>query len=163
MPDRRSRLSSGRPRNRFGAGDDDAVRIAEKQIGAHAAQLLEREQPQLVQPVVHQRLPSACVASTVTRLTRSLGNPGHRPVVIRPAAFGVDRVDPKRSPSIAHAMCHPLEHRGDHFHVFRARAVDIDLAAGDGGNDRPAAGLDVVAPQPMFGAVKLRAAFDPDR
>ncbi len=29
--------------------------------------------------------PSACVASTVTRLTRSLGNPGHRPVVIRPA------------------------------------------------------------------------------
>ena len=29
--------------------------------------------------------PSACVASTVTRLTRSLGKPGHRPVVIRPA------------------------------------------------------------------------------
>ena len=32
--------------------------------------------------------PSACVASTVTRLTRSLGNPGHRPVVMRPAAIG---------------------------------------------------------------------------
>ena len=30
--------------------------------------------------------PSACVASTVTRLTMSLGNPGHRPVVIRRAA-----------------------------------------------------------------------------
>jgi len=37
------------------AGDDDAVRIAEEQVGAHPAHLLEREQPQLVQPVVHQR------------------------------------------------------------------------------------------------------------
>ena len=34
--------------------------------------------------------PSACVASTVTRLTRSLGNDGHSPVVIRPAAFSFD-------------------------------------------------------------------------
>ena len=37
--------------------------------------------------------PSACVASTVMRLIRSLGNPGHRPVVMRPApdrARGLD-------------------------------------------------------------------------
>ncbi len=45
--------------------------------------------------------PSACVASTVTRLTRSLGKPGHKPVVIRPAAFGRDCSTRKRSPSIA--------------------------------------------------------------
>ena len=31
------------------------MRIAEEEIGAHAAQLLEREQTQLVQPVVDQR------------------------------------------------------------------------------------------------------------
>src|SRR5581483_5987876 len=37
-------------------GDDDAVRVAEKEIRAHAAQLLEREQTQLVHPVVHERL-----------------------------------------------------------------------------------------------------------
>ena len=34
-----------------------------------------REQPQLVQPVVDQRAARACVASTVTRLTMSLGKP----------------------------------------------------------------------------------------
>ena len=39
------------------AGHDDAVRIAEEQVGAHAAHLLEREEPQLVQPVVHERAP----------------------------------------------------------------------------------------------------------
>ncbi len=37
------------------AGHDDAVRIAEEQIGAHRAQLLEREETQLVHPVVHER------------------------------------------------------------------------------------------------------------
>ena len=34
--------------------------------------------------------PSACVASTVTRLTKSLGKLGHNPVVILPAATGLD-------------------------------------------------------------------------
>src|SRR4029079_12886807 len=38
------------------AADDDAVRITEEEIAAHAAQLLEREQAQLVQPVVHEGL-----------------------------------------------------------------------------------------------------------
>ena len=81
MPERRSRLSRSRPRSFVGPGHDDAVRIAEEEVGAHAAELLEREQPQLVHPVVDQRLALACVASTVTRLTMSLGNPGQRPVV----------------------------------------------------------------------------------
>src|SRR5207253_1732859 len=38
------------------AGDDDAMRIAEEQRRAHAAQLLEREEAQFVEPVVDQRL-----------------------------------------------------------------------------------------------------------
>jgi hypothetical protein len=41
--------------------------------------------------------------------------------------------------------------------------VHIDVAAGDGGHDRPASGLDVVAPQPVFRAVKPRASFDTNR
>ena len=36
-------------------GHDDPVRIAQKQIGPHAAELLQREQAQLVHPVVNQR------------------------------------------------------------------------------------------------------------
>ena len=33
---------------------DDAMRIAEKQIGAHGAELFEREQPQFIHPIVHE-------------------------------------------------------------------------------------------------------------
>ncbi len=43
------------PRSLRRSGDDDAMRIAEEQIRAHPAQLLEREQTQLVHPVVDQR------------------------------------------------------------------------------------------------------------
>src|SRR6185369_13541963 len=38
--------------------DDDAVRVGEEHVGTHAAHLLEREETQLVHPVVHKR--SAC-------------------------------------------------------------------------------------------------------
>src|SRR5215510_14226228 len=37
------------------SGDDDAMRVGEEQVGAHAAHLLECEETQLVHPVVHQR------------------------------------------------------------------------------------------------------------
>src|SRR5204863_373193 len=48
--------------------------------------------------------PSHCVASTVTRLTMSLGNPGHSPVVMRPAACGRDSRTEKTSPAIVQAI-----------------------------------------------------------
>ena len=104
--------------------------------------------------------PSACVASTVTRLIRSLGNAGHRPVVIRRTAFGFDGFT-SNVPSLHAALdVHPLENRGDDFDVFFPRAVDRNLAAGDRRDHRPAPGLDVVAAEPMLRAVQSRHAFD---
>ena len=57
MPERRSRLSSFRPFNLLGTGHDDSVRIAQEEIGAHPAELFQREEAQLVHPVVNQRAP----------------------------------------------------------------------------------------------------------
>jgi hypothetical protein len=48
--------------------------------------------------------PSACVANTVTRLTRSLGKPGHRLVVMRPGERSADCSTRNRSPSAAQVM-----------------------------------------------------------
>jgi hypothetical protein len=76
----------------------------------------------------------------------SLGNPGHRLVVMRRALDA-----------------HPLQHGGHDLHVLGACAPHLDLAARDRGDHRPAAGLDVVAPQPVLGAVQRRAAFDANR
>ncbi len=57
IPERISRLS--RPRPRSGVGPLMMMRcgIAEEQIRLHRAELLEREEPQLVHPVVDQRPP----------------------------------------------------------------------------------------------------------
>ena len=96
--------------------------------------------------------PSACVASTVTRLTRSLGKPGHSPVVIRPAACGRRLLDAERRRSHRALHVQPLQHGGDDFHVLGSRAADIDFTLGDGSDNRPTARLDVVAPQPMLRA-----------
>ena len=98
--------------------------------------------------------PSACVASTVTRLTRSLGNAGHSPVVMRRMACRRRRLHVEDTVAHAALDVHALQHRGDHFDVLFARAFDGHLAAGDRGDDRPASRLDVVAAQPMLGAVQ---------
>ncbi len=49
--------------------------------------------------------PAAWVASTVTRLTRSLGKPGHRPVTIRAPPTGVDGSTRSRASSRSHRTC----------------------------------------------------------
>ena len=58
---------------------------------------------------------------------------------------------------------HPPQHRGDDLDVFGARARDFDLAAGHRGDDGPAAGVDVVAPELMRGAVQLPTPVNADR
>ena len=43
-----------------------------------------------------------------------------------------------------------------------AALADIDFTLGDGGDNRPTARFDVVAPQSMLGAVQRSAAFNAD-
>ena len=81
----------------------DAVRVAEEEVGAHPAELLEREEPQLVEPVVDEGASRGrASARTVTRLTMSLGKPGHTPVVTRPAASSADSRTRRRSSPTSH-------------------------------------------------------------
>src|SRR5204863_9750367 len=61
------------------------------------------------------------------------------------------------------ADVHAFEHRRHHFDVLAARPGDLDLAAGDGGDDRPASGFDVVAPQVVPRTAEPRAALDANR
>ena len=165
IPDRRSRLSSGRPRSLPRTGDDDAVRIAEEQVGAHAAQLLEREQPQLVHPVVHERPPFGLrrehghEADQVARKPRpQAGGDAAGRLQASTARRG------RRRRRIEHSTFSRFRTARDDFHVLGARAAHVDLAAGDRGDDRPAAGLDVVAPQRVRRAPCSRAAaFDANR
>ena len=66
---------------------------------------------------------------------------------MRPAACGFD-CSTRNDVAVHRALdVQALQHRGDHLHVFGARAADVDLAAGHRRDDRPAARLDVVAPQ----------------
>jgi hypothetical protein len=57
----------------------------------------------------------------------------------------------------------PRQDRRDDFHVFRPGSLHIDVAAGNGGNDRPASRLDVIAPQRVFRTAQPRSTFDSNR
>ena len=81
---------------------------------------------------------------------------------MRPAARGLDCSTRNSSPFDRALDVHAREHRRDHFHVLCPRAVDVDLSTRHGGHHRPASRLDVVAPQFVFGATQLAAAFDPN-
>jgi hypothetical protein len=139
------------------------MRIAEEEIAAHPAQLLEREEPQLVQPVVDQRLSFGLgckhgdEADEVTRKTR--------PQAGRDAA-GCARsrlLDAEQLPHHGTLDVHPREDRRHHLHVLGAGAGDADLTSGYRRDHRPASGFDVVAPQLVLGAVQRAAALDPNR
>ena len=130
--------------------DDDAVRIAEEQIRLHRAELLEREQAQLVHPVVDQRPPIGLgrqhgdEADHVARESRpesgrDASRGGQRPVLDDEAVvFGhavqthLAAAAPRRLP----CRC-------------RARAGDFDVTAGYRRDYAPAPGFDVVAVERM--------------
>ena len=73
--------------------------------------------------------PSACVASTVTRLTMSLGKPGHSPVVMRRVAVSRRRLHDEAVVVVRATQAHLLERRSDDLEVRPARAGHLDLAA----------------------------------
>ena len=137
------------------SGDDDPVRIAEEQIGAHAAHLLEREQPQLVQPVVDERPAFGLRRQHGHQADQVARKPG--PQAGRDPA-GRLRLRLLDAEHVAVACAHSMFIRfstAATTSMSSARAPrDLDLAAGDRGDDRPAARLDVVAPQPVLGAAR---------
>ena len=146
MPDRISRLSSGLPRSR--RGPVTMMRCGSQRNRSAPMPLIcssANSRSSYIQSCTSVA-PSACVASTVTRLTRSLGKPG--PQAGRDAA-GADQLatlrrGTRRRPARSCTL-HLAQHRGDDFHVDRPRAADVDLAAGDGADHGPTARLDVVA------------------
>ncbi len=131
------------------AADDDPMRIAEEKVGAHRAQLLEGEQPQLVHPVVHQRLAFGLrgedrdEAHHVARESRPQARRDasgrcqrrrrHDETIVVPRAF----------------EAHLLERGTDDLEVGPAGAGHLDRATRDCGNDSPTSGLDVVAIEPV--------------
>ena len=139
------------------------MRIAQEEIRAHAAQLLQREESQLVEPVVHERLSLA--------LRRQHGDKAHhvaresRPETggdpscgMRPRSMHAEHIAVHRAFDL-----HALQYRGNHFDVLGTRAANLDLASSHRGDDRPASRFDVVAPQLMLGAVQRSAAFHANR
>ena len=144
------------------AGDDDPVRVAEKQIRAHSAHLLERIEPQLVHPVVHERRSG--------RLRRQHGHEADEiaresgPQSRRDAA-GVDqraRLDTKYAAVVLAVHVHALQHGAHDFHVFGPRSAHLNRAVGDGADDGPTPGLDVVAPERSLRALQVGATVHGD-
>src|SRR5262249_47973957 len=121
-----------------GSGDDDPVRVAEEQVSAHPAQLLEREQPQLVHPIVDQRL-----AVTLR------GEHGHEAHEVTWEARPQARRDPPSRSQFGRwtymkdavfertGDLHPGEDGRDDLHVFRACAEYLDFAASHGSHHCP--------------------------
>ena len=101
IPDRRSRLSSVRPPRSF-VGPVTMMRCASARNMSAPMPLIcssANSRSSYIQSCTSVR-PSACVASTVTRLTRSLGNDGHSPVVIRRTRLRLRRLH------LEHAVAH---------------------------------------------------------
>ena len=139
------------------------MRIAEKQVGPHPAELFEREQSQFVHPIVNERATLRLggeyshQADEVARESRpeSGGDFSSR---LRYGLFDAKHVGVHRALDVQ-----PLQHGRDHFHVFSAGAADFDLPFRHRGDNRPAARPDIVAPETMVGAVEHAAALDLDR
>ncbi len=137
--------------------------IAEEQVSAHAAHLLQREQPKFVEPVVHQR-----------GAVRARGQHGHQADEVawetRPQsgrdASGADQLAGAHAEHIVVLRAidvHLAQHAGHDFHVHRPRAANLDFPAGDGADHRPAASLDVVAVETLLRAAEAHSAFHANR
>ena len=143
-------------------GRDDSMWIAQKQIRAHATELFEREQPELVQPVVDQ--------GTAFRLRRQHCHEAHKvarktgpqPSCDFSGGLRIRLLHPKRVGLHGALHVQAFQDGGDDLHVFGSRSADIDFTLGDGSDNRPTARFDVVAPQSMLGAVQRSAAFNAD-
>ena len=137
------------------------MRVAQEQVGAHRAHLLEGEQAQFIQPVVHQgaalglRRQHRYKADQIAREARPqpgcdaarclrLGMADAKPVALHRALDG-----------------EPLQDGPDDFHVFGPGAAYDDVAAGNRPHHCPTAGLDVVTPEPVLCPVQTASPFDP--
>ena len=143
--------------------DDHAVGIAQEEVRAHPAELFEREQSQLVHPVVYQR--------PALGLRREHAHEAHHVArEPRPRRRGNLPDAPRRrrgnaQPRVIHPTVerHPLQHRRDRLQVSAARPAHLDHAAGDRGDDSPAPGLDVVPLEPVRHPGERRATSHSNR
>jgi general secretion pathway protein D len=141
---------------------DDAMGIAQEQVRAHPTHLFQREETQLVHPVVHQR--------RAVGLGREDGDEAHQ-------IAGKRRPQPRRDPSRAdqpglfdaeHAVLLTAlhvelpQHGRDDLHVDVAGTADFDGAARDRRHDGPTSGFDVVPVQRLRRAAQLHAPIDDD-
>src|SRR5262245_40668982 len=135
------------------------MRIAEEQVCAHATELFERKQSELIQPVVDE--------STALRLGREYRDEAHQiawktwPQPGRDFSCGLRNrlLDAKRVGLYRTLDVQPLQHRGNHFHVLSARAANFDFTLRNRGHDCPTSRFDVVAPQTMLSAAQCLPAL----
>ena len=83
-------------------GDDDAVGIAEKEVGAHAAHLFQRKQPQFVHPVVNQRRAVSLRCQHGHEADEVAWKAGPEPGGDAPSALKLDDSARNTSPSCTH-------------------------------------------------------------
>ena len=144
--------------------DDDAVGIAEEEVGAHAAQLLQRKEPQLVHPVVNE--------GSAVRLRRQHGGETHhvagesgpRSGGDLGAPRGVATVVPRivRPPPRSPPACGPSTVVSGSRSEPATPRTSTSPHPGDGGHHRPASGLDVVTAKAVGRSTQPRSAGDPD-
>ena len=163
MPDRRSRLSRARPRSLFGPDTTMRCGSHRNRSARIPRQLLEREQAQLVHPVVDQRLALGLRrqhGDQADHVAREAG-----PQAGGQAADGLDArfVHLEAVGLELDVQLHPLQDGGDRLHVHGRTPRTSTVPPVIGRDDRPAAGFDVVAVQAMRRALAVRPSLDPDR
>src|SRR5262249_35092596 len=118
--------------------DNDAVRVAEKEVCAHCAELFKCKEPQLVQPVVHEGSAGGLCGEHSDQTDQVPRNPG--PQSSRNPS-GSDQVRPLYAKGVLQDRAldaESLQYGGHDFHVAWIGALHLDVAAGDGGDHGPA-------------------------
>src|SRR5262249_49660459 len=114
------------------------MRVAEEQVGAHAAQLLERKQPQLVKPVVHQCTAFCLRCEDRHKADEVAWKPRPQPGRNSAGPSWPRLLDAKDVVN-QHALdVQSFEHGANDLDVLGPRATDVNLAARYTGHDRPA-------------------------
>ena len=160
--------STRSPRSRRRAGDDRAVRVAHRDVGAHQDELVGEDHAVLEHPLVDERRARA-LRGERDRDRREVGGERRPRTVLDLDLVLADVARDDEVLVAGHddvvavelgAQAEALEDEADHAQVARDRVADAQLAAGDAGERHEGADLDVVGPDRVVAAVQVLRAVD---